>query len=80
MHTHTQESYKQILVIFNNFKHIWPEISSFTNGASIKWVEMNGGTCPYLPNSHARLLGYINEEDHVAKSKLAKIPNINIAS
>ena len=35
---------------------------------------------PYLPNSHARLLGYINEEDHVAKSKLAKIPNINIES
>ena len=42
------------------------------------WIEW--GNMPYLPNSHARLLGYINEEDHVAKSKLAKIPNINTKS
>ena len=35
---------------------------------------------PYLPRSHPRLPGYISEEDHVAKSKLAKIPNINIES
>ena len=39
--------------------------------------EWNGELLAYLPRSHARLLGYINEEDHVAKSKLAKIPNIN---
>ena len=38
------------------------------------------GNMPYLPRSHASLLGYISKEDHVAKSKLAKIPNINIAS
>ena len=35
------------------------------------------GNMPYLPRSHARLLGYINEEDHVAKSKLAKIPKLS---
>ena len=35
---------------------------------------------PYLPRSHARLLGYINEEDHVAKSKLAKIPKLIIVT
>ena len=39
------------------------------------WIEW--GNMPYLSRSHARLLGYINEEDHVAKSKLAKIPKLS---
>ena len=68
--------FSTFLTILNIFEPKW--VLLLMGHLLMGWIEW--GNMPYLPKSHARLLGYINEEDHVAKSKLAKIPNINIES